>query len=703
MLVRLFALAAACAMLPSITESQQDTTRRKTDSTTTPSPARLRAITITTTPVERSEPLTVITVNQQQLSMSPANSPWELLRETAGLEAHEQGQGPGFASDMSVRGFSSDHSTDIALYIDGVPINEPVNGHAEGYNDLNLLFPDIVTGIDVVHGPTSALYGNFAFSGAVNVRTLDRYDGYQLEATGGSFGNGGGSAIVGFNDPHAGGVLAIQGLREDGWRTHSENQYGHVHSQLFVDLSTSTHLHAGVDAYLTSYDSPGFLDTARYNSRTYNFVSNFGDGGYKRHAMEHMSLQTFLRPDLQWRSTVYATQGTWNFWLSTPPGLGGLTEGTGAETHEYNGRYGFGANSALTFARHGVDITLGAELRYDWSHYGNWAESSTGFRQDSVPLILAEPARQTSGGVYLQSGFDVSKYARIDLGGRVDQLSSSVRQPQSDSTGALIVNQLYDSQHSKGVFSPKVGLLIKPFVDVGEPGLGLFVNVSRGFRQTDGIITDPTLPFIFVWDYETGNKFEHGPFGIDASLFRMDVNNEQSFDPVLQRSIGGGESRRNGLDVQAHARIIRGLTATTDFTILHAFYTHFVDPGLIAAGDTTKGGRDSATFTGYPIYNTSKYVGSAAIDANIPGQIWTARIGTTFNGPYTPFEEKGILRPGYALLNVEGGVRVYHGTTLLLGIRNLVNTPYRELESGGQVTPGQSQTIYATVRYDGAW
>lgn len=686
MYARLLVHAAACAMLPAIMAAQ-DTTRHKPD-TTAPSPARLRAITITTTPVERTEPLTVITVNQQQLSMSPANSPWELLRETAGLEAHEQGQGPGFASDMAVRGFSSDHSTDIALYLDGVPINEPVNGHAEGYNDLNLLFPDIVTGIDVIHGPTSALYGNFAFAGAVNVRTLDRYDGYQIQATGGSFGNAGGSAIVGFDRPHAGGVFAIQGVREDGFRTHSENQYGHVHSQIFLDLNMRTHLHAGVDGYLTSYDSPGFLDSTRYNARTYNFVSNFGDGGYKRHATEHLSLQTFLRYDLQWRTTVYAQQGTWNFWLSSPPGLGGLTEGTGAETHEYNGRYAFGANTALTFARHGIDITLGAETRYDWSHYANWAESSTGFRQDSVPLVVAEPARQTSGGIYLQSGFDVSRYARLDLGGRIDQLSTSVRQPHSDSSGALLVDQLYDSQHSKGVFSPKVGLLVKPFVDLGVNGFGFFVNVSRGFRQTDGVVTDPTLPFILVWDYETGIKFDRGPYGIDASLFRMDVNNEQSFDPVLQRSVGGGESRRNGLDVQAHARIIPGLTATTDLTILHGFYTHFVDPA------------DGIDYTSTPIFNTSKYVGSAALDVSIPSQIWSARIGTTFNGPYTPFEEKGILRPGYALFNVEGRVRVLHGTSVSLGVRNLLNTRYRELESGGQVTPGQLQAAYATVRYD---
>ena len=57
-----------------------------------------------------------------------------------------------FASNASVRGFSSDHSTDVALWEDGVPTNEAVNGHAEGYSDWNLLFPEAIAGMDVT-GP----------------------------------------------------------------------------------------------------------------------------------------------------------------------------------------------------------------------------------------------------------------------------------------------------------------------------------------------------------------------------------------------------------------------------------------------------------------------------------------------------------------------------------------------------------------------
>jgi outer membrane receptor protein involved in Fe transport len=689
MLVRLFALALAGAVLPILLQAQQDTTRR---SDTTHKTARLQAVTITTTPVERSEPLSVTKVDQQQLSLSPATSPYELLQQTAGVEMHDQGQGPGFASDLSIRGFSSDHSSDIALWIDGVPINEPVNGHAEGYDDFDLIFPQIVTAVDVVHGPTSALYGNFAYSGAVNVRTLDRYNGYSLQLTTGSFGMGGGSAIVGFDNPHTGGVFAIQGSRDDGWRAHSASQLGHLHARLVHDLSSKTKIDFAVESYLTSYASPGWVDTTQYNANQYNVVSNYGDEGWKRRLQERVSLQTFLRPDLEWRTTVYATQETWQFWLSTPPGLGGLTEGTGAETREYDGRWGGGATSALTFGRPGVDITLGAEVRYDWSHYQNWAESSTGFHVDSFAYILAEPATQTSGGIYLQTGFDVTKYARVDLGARVDQLSSTVRQPQTDSaTGALIQSELYDSQYSKGVFSPKTGLLIRPFTDVGLPGLGFFVNASRGWRQTDGIISEPTLPFTFVWDYETGIRADIGRVSADASLFRMDVSNEQSFDPALNKTVGGGESRRNGLEMSANVRILPGFDATSEFTILHAFYTHYIDPD------------NDINYTDTPIFNTSKYYGQVSLDMNLPSQIWEGRVGATFNGPYTPWEEMGVLRPGYALFNVEGGVRVYSNTHLLVGIRNLLNTRYRELESDAQITPGQLQTAYVTVRYDGLW
>lgn len=682
---RRMVLAALCAAAP-VLSFAQDTTKTAADSSVWHR-SRLNQITITTTPVERSEPLTVVHLTPLTIALAPSNSPWELFRQAAGLEAHEQGQGPGFASDLSVRGFSSDHSTDLALYIDGVPNNEPVNGHAEGYNDINLLMPQVVSGIDVVKGPTSALYGNFAFGGAINVRTLNRFSGMDLSVGSGSFGVGQGSLITGFDHGSTGGVFAVSGYREDGWRPHAENQYGHLHAAIVHDITPTTSIDASVDGYLTSYASPGFLDTTQYNAGRTGFVSNFGDGGFKRHAQERVSLRTFLGSSVEWRSTVYAQQGTWQFWLSSPPGLGGLTEGAGAESREFDSRQGYGGTSALTFAAPGVDITVGADARYTDATYANYAESSTGYRVDSAAVVIASPAQQLSGGLFVQAGFDVTKYARFNVGARLDQLSTQVHQPQVDSAGALMLGTDYDSQHAKGIFSPKSGVLIRPFAGVGHPNFGVFANVSRGFRQTDGVITDPTLPFVTVWDYETGVRLDVGHWSVDASLFRMDVSNEESFDPALNTVIGGGQSRRNGLDVAANGRLAPGVTADASVTVLHGFYTHFVNPD------------DGVDYSGMPIFNTSSYVAAAHVDIAIPGKIWVAQVGTNLQGAYTPFEEPGILRPGFALFNAAGGVKLSHTMQLLVGVRNLLDVRYRELESGGQAVPGEGRAFYVNMRY----
>src|SRR5205085_18956 len=190
--------------------TQVDTARRS---------VQLRSVTITAAPADRREASTATHVSQAQLQQTPASTAYDLLRQTAGLEVHLQGQGPGFASDASLRGFSSDHSTDLALWIDGVPINEPVNGHAEGYNDWAVLFPGGIQDIDVIHGPTSALFGNFALAGVVNVRTIERMRGTEVTAGGGSFGQADAMVLTGFDHgAGGGGVLGARFQREDGFR-----------------------------------------------------------------------------------------------------------------------------------------------------------------------------------------------------------------------------------------------------------------------------------------------------------------------------------------------------------------------------------------------------------------------------------------------------------------------------------------------------
>src|SRR5437660_531040 len=214
--------------------------------TLTRRPITLQAVTVTAAPARREDPAGSIRILPSILQQTPAFNAYDLLRQVGGVEVHDQGQGPGFASDASMRGFSSDHSTDIALWVDGVPNNEPVNGHAEGYNDWSLLFPGAIETIDITKGPTSALFGNFAMAGVVNVRTLEHFQGTRFNLSGGSNDRFDGSALTGVDNESLHGVLGLRGLHETGWRAHSDYDLGQAHVRLVSNISPTATIDAGV-------------------------------------------------------------------------------------------------------------------------------------------------------------------------------------------------------------------------------------------------------------------------------------------------------------------------------------------------------------------------------------------------------------------------------------------------------------------------
>ncbi|HEX4682127.1 MAG TPA: TonB-dependent receptor plug domain-containing protein, partial [Gemmatimonadaceae bacterium] len=110
---------AAILLASSLAKAQDSTRANGRRPPAADSIARLHAVSVVATPAERAQPLSATHVTAADVRITPSSSPYELLRQTAGLEVHLQGQGPGFASDASLRGFSSDHSTDIALWVDG--------------------------------------------------------------------------------------------------------------------------------------------------------------------------------------------------------------------------------------------------------------------------------------------------------------------------------------------------------------------------------------------------------------------------------------------------------------------------------------------------------------------------------------------------------------------------------------------------------
>jgi len=224
--------------------------------------------------------------------------------------------------------------------------------------------------------------------------------------------------------------------------------------------------------------------------------------------------------------------------------------------------------------------------------------------------------------------------------------------------------------------------------------LGAYANVSRGFRSSDGIIEDPTLEPIVVWNYETGLKFDRSVNGslvsATAAVFRMNVSNEQTFNPLTGESKNGGASRRQGLEVDARAPITSAATVSANWTFLDARYRHLT----AVSEDATE---PPAVLDGLRVYNTAQYLGTAALDIAPRAAWWRLRLSGNWVGPYSPFDEPGVVLGTYGLAHASGSVQ-WGNVRLDVGVRNLFNRAYPELIAGHVVDPGQPRALFTTLR-----
>ena len=109
------------------------------------------------------------------LKVTPVNSSQEILRKVPGLFIGQHAGG-GKAEQIFLRGFDIDHGTDIAINVDGMPVNMVSHAHGQGYADLHFLIPETIDKIDFGKGPYHADQGNFATAAYVNFKTKDQLD-----------------------------------------------------------------------------------------------------------------------------------------------------------------------------------------------------------------------------------------------------------------------------------------------------------------------------------------------------------------------------------------------------------------------------------------------------------------------------------------------------------------------------------------------
>lgn len=90
----------------------------------------------------------------------------DALQKVAGIDVRRQGT-DGMQSDLYIRGGSFDQTL---LLIDGIKVEDVQTGH----HTMNLSLPlSVIKRIEIIKGPASRIFGQNAFTGAVNIVTKD--------------------------------------------------------------------------------------------------------------------------------------------------------------------------------------------------------------------------------------------------------------------------------------------------------------------------------------------------------------------------------------------------------------------------------------------------------------------------------------------------------------------------------------------------
>ncbi|MCS3759942.1 TonB-dependent receptor family protein [Bradyrhizobium centrosematis] len=129
---------------------------------------------------------TATTIDRSQFDNRPSFSVSDVLRDSPGISI-KQGNGPRDFG-ISIRGSNARNGfaiRNLVIFEDGFPVTQP-----DGLSRSDLIDPHAYGAIDVIRGPSSALYGNYATGGALNFRTRPggTIDGVEYGVDGGSYG-----------------------------------------------------------------------------------------------------------------------------------------------------------------------------------------------------------------------------------------------------------------------------------------------------------------------------------------------------------------------------------------------------------------------------------------------------------------------------------------------------------------------------------
>jgi outer membrane receptor protein involved in Fe transport len=608
-------------------------------------------------------------ITEKELRLRPAYRVGQLLESVPGLVVSVH-SGEGKAYQYLARGFNLDHGTDLANFVDDMPVNRPTNAHGQGYSDLNFLIPELAQGLDFTKGPYYASIGDFGAVASQHLRLTGDAPN-QIFASAGTLGDerigatgtvhfGNGDRLIAGAD-----ISHLDGPFEPG------NNFRKVDTVIrYVDGTESN----GLDLTAMYYRGEGRLSTDQPERAVEEgLIGRFGtldptDGNFS----ERESLSGhYARSGDNWQFTAsaYAMHDIQVLWNDFTHFLNDPVNGDQEQQDETRTTLG----GAASFVYHTnilhipTDTTIGIQGRYD-DEYVDKRHTKGRVLLDycdvlGVPYVVGKGAcnadRVQLGDTapYIENATHWTGWLRTVVG---------VREEFYNATDKSLITG-FKGIGAQTLFQPKGSLILGPWHHTE-----LYISAGRGFHSDDvrGVFQTLPLEGIPGVSHRTpllakANGEEIGlrtsPLrGLDIQLavFQIAFSSELVYDQDMGMDQANAPSKRRGIEFSAQYRPFPWIELNTDLATAKARFV---------TGDPASYG-----LNGLSITNAPDFIGSLGVLVDALGP-WYGGLQWRILGSY-PLNPDNLVRgTGYSEVNLDIGYTITARSKIQLSIYNLLN------------------------------
>lgn len=502
-------------------------------------------------------PASVSIVSNQDIAQTNAKSAADLLKDIEGVYMYDPTGVGATGAVVNMRGFYGGMSSHQLILVDGIPQNKG----KDKLIDWDLISMDNIESIEVVRGPASALYGDNAMSGVINIITKKPKGKPETKflASYGSFNTQDYEASTLGAYKQLGYFAGASYKTSDGFRRHCDYDRTHAGGKLNYAVNDAQALKLSLDYYQKERGAISWALTEAQIAQDRRQARPGTENDKSSETKSDVSITHAwdVNDKINTEATFYYKyDDAASFYTS------GSAESTKREQLEDENAYGLLLKGGLKQEIIGLshEFTGGIDLErdnFDYEEYNAPYQQRGALRSDYG-------IKRKKIGPFLQDEIKLIDSLRLIAGGRYDRVNFDF-DDQNTSTNS--------KTEKMSKVTPKCGL-----VYTYQKLSSLYANYAQAFRTptigqmfTYSSSANPDLKPEEAANYEIGLHHCFNEFlRANLSFYWMKLDNEIWYDYVTNQYQNYGKTSHKGVETGLDFKIVKWLSGFVNYTYSRA-------------------------------------------------------------------------------------------------------------------------------------